>query len=112
MKAFESRQKAVAMQYSLAMEDVSVGIRNGWKCVEVGCGSLFPEVAEMLANDGFEVKIVKRLPDCDSSNEVSWENATTANTKGTVVYVDETNQPVASVRLQEHHSIDVLAPEN
>ena len=111
-RAFDSRKKAVANQYELALEDVSEGINNGWKSVEVGYGSLFPEVAEMLASDGFDVRIIIRLPDCDSSNEVSWENATSPDQKGSVTYVDETNQPTAPLKIEEHHSIDVLAPEN
>lgn len=89
MKAFETRKASVQPQYDSAMKDIEQAMGWGWKSAHVGHGTLYPEVAEMLAKDGFNVKIVKRADDIMSYNEVSWENAEEGK-EGTITYVDET----------------------
>lgn len=90
MKAFETRKASVQPQYDLAMKDIRQAMGWGWKSVHVGYGTLYPEVAEMLAKDGFDIKIVKRANDVMSYNEVSWENAEEGKEGTITYYVDET----------------------
>ena len=89
MKAFETRKASVQPQYDSAMKDIRQAMRWGWKSAHVGFGTLYPEVAEMIAKDGFDIKIVKRADDIMSYNEVSWENAEEGK-EGTITYVDDT----------------------
>lgn len=89
MKAFETRKASVQPQYDFAMKDIEQAMGWGWKSTHVCHGTIYPEVAEMLAKDGFNVKIVKRADDHMSYNEVSWENAEEGK-EGTITYVDET----------------------
>lgn len=89
MKAFETRKASVQPQYESAMKDIEQAMGWGWKSAHVGHGTLYPEVAEMLAKDGFNVKIVKRADDCMSYNEVSWENSEEGK-EGIITHVDET----------------------
>ena len=89
MKAFEARKTSVQPQYDSAMKDIKQAMGWGWKSTHVGTGTLYPEVAKMLAKDGFDIKIVKRAEDHMSYNEVSWENAEEGK-EGTITYVDET----------------------
>lgn len=89
MKAFETRKASVKPQYDSAMKEISQAMNWGWKRTHVGNGTLYPEVAEMIAKDGFDIKIVKRADDTMSYNEISWENAEEGK-EGTITYVDET----------------------
>lgn len=90
MKAFEARKASVQPQFEKAMEDIEQAIGWGWKSTHVcHCRSLYPEVAEMIAKEGYDVKIVLRANDIMSYNEVSWEHAE-GGKEGTVTYVDET----------------------
>ena len=89
MKAFETRKASVKPQYDSAMKEISQAMNWGWKSTHVGNGTLYPEVAEMIAKDGFDIKIVKRADDTMSYNEISWENAEEGK-EGTITYVDET----------------------
>ena len=89
MKAFEARKASVQPQYDSAMKDIKQAMGWGWKSTRVGHGTLYPEVAEMIAKDGFDIKIVKRADDIMSYNEVSWEYAEKGK-KGTITYVNET----------------------
>lgn len=89
MKAFEVRRESIQPQYDLAMKDIERAKRLGRKSTRVGYGTLYPEVAEMMAKDGFDIKIVKRADDVKSYNEASWEYAEEGK-EGTITYVDET----------------------
>lgn len=89
MKAFEVRRASVQSQYGLAMEGIRLAMENGNKSTRVGSGTLYPEVAEMIAKDGFDIKIVKSDSHIMTYNEVSWENAKEGK-KGTITYVDKT----------------------
>lgn len=89
MKAFETRKASVKPQYDSAMREISQAMNWGWKRTHVGNGTLYSEVAEMIAKDGFDIKIVKRADDTMSYNEISWENAEEGK-EGTISYVDET----------------------
>lgn len=90
MKAFEARKASVEPQYEAAMKDIEQAIGWGWKSTHV-CHShaLYPEVAERIAKEGYDVKIVLRADDFMSYNEVSWEHAEEGK-EGTLTYVDET----------------------
>lgn len=90
MKAFEARKASVQPQFEKAMEDIEQAIGWGWKSTHVCHGhALYPEVAEMIAKEGYDVKIVLRANDIMSYSEVSWEYAEEGK-EGTVTYVDET----------------------
>ena len=89
MKAFETRKASVQPQYNSVMKEIEQAVKWGWKSANVGHGTLYPEVAEMIAKDGYDIKIVKRADDNISYNEVSWENAKKGK-EGTITYVDET----------------------
>ena len=90
MKAFEARKASVQPQFEAAMKEIEQAIGWGWKsCHVCHSHSLYPEVAEMIAKEGFNVKIVLRADDFMSYNDVSWEHAEEGK-EGTVTYVDET----------------------
>ena len=88
MKAFEARKASVQPQYDSAMKDIKQAMGWGWKSTR-GHGTLYPEVAEMIAKDGFDIKIVKTANENMSYNEVSWEYAEKGK-EGTITYVNET----------------------
>ena len=52
MKAFETRKASVQPQYDSAMKDIRQAMGWGWKSAHVGHGTLYPEVAEMIAKEG------------------------------------------------------------
>ena len=91
MKAFEARKGSIKPQYDSAIHDIQRAVGWGWKNTHVDIhGSLYPEVATMLAKDGYDVKIVTINNGTTSLyNEVSWENAAEGK-EGTVTYEDET----------------------
>lgn len=90
MKAFEARKATVQPQFEAAMKEIEQAIGWGWKSCHVSHScSLYPEVADMIAKEGFDVKIVLRADDMMSYNLVSWEHAEEGK-EGTVTYVDET----------------------
>ena len=89
MKAFKTRKASVQPQYDSAMKDIRQAMGWGWKSTHVGYGTLYPEVAEMIAKDGFDIKIVKTANENMSYNEVSWEYAEKGK-EGTITYVNET----------------------
>lgn len=95
MKAFKARRDSIKPQYDSALNDIQRAVGWGWKKTHVDThGSLYPEVATMLAKDGYDVKIVTVNNGTTSLyNEVSWENAVEGK-EGTVTYKDET-LPVA-----------------
>ena len=89
MKAKKARKASIKPQYNSAMKEINQAIGWGWKYTCVGYGTLYPEVAKMLAKDGYDIKIVKRKEDSRSYNEVSWEFSQKGK-KGNITYVNET----------------------
>ena len=75
MKAFEARKGSIKPQYDSAIHDIQRAVGWGWKNTHVDIhGSLYPEVATMLAKDGYDVKIVTINNGTTSLyNEVSWK---------------------------------------
>ena len=62
MKAFEARKGSIKPQYDSAIHDIQRAVGWGWKNTHVDIhGSLYPEVATMLAKDGYDVKIVTKI---------------------------------------------------
>ena len=55
----------------------------------------------MLAADGWDIKIVKRKPECNSYNKISWKNSEEGR-KGTITYIDRTQQQ--DNKLSENYS--------
>lgn len=104
MKAFEARKGSIKPQYDSAIHDIQRAVGWGWKNTHVDIhGSLYPEVATMLAKDGYDVKIVTINNGTTSLyNEVSWENAAEGK-EGTVTYEDETFPvaPETSAKIDE-----------
>lgn len=92
MKAFEARRESIQPQYDSARREIKQAIEWGWKSTHVGKGTLYPEVAKMIAKDGYDIKIVKRADDSKSYNEVSWENAEEGK-EGDITYIDESKDP-------------------
>ena len=99
MKAYEARKNSIKPQYDSAIKEINRAVGWGWKSVPLTDlnGTLYPEVAKMLAKDGYDVKIVIGANSIFSTNEVSWENAAEGR-EGTITYVNkaEPNQPNAS----------------
>lgn len=96
MKAFEARKASIEPQYEEAMKDIKQAIGWGSKSTHVCNGqALYPEVAERIAKEGYDVKIVLRADDFMSYNKVSWEHAEEGK-EGTLTYVDETNSKMPS----------------
>ncbi len=93
MKAFEARGESIQPQYDSARREIKQAIEWGWKSTHVGKGTLYPEVAKMIAKDGYDIKIVKRADDSMSYNEVSWENAEEGK-EGDITYIDESKDPM------------------
>ncbi len=87
MKAFEVRNGSIQPQYESAMKDIEQAMDRGRSSTNVGYGIIYPEVAQMLAKDGFDIKNVKRK--FMSYTEASWENAEEGR-EGTITNVDET----------------------
>lgn len=90
MKAYKARQKSIEPQYEKAMENIKQAVEWGWSDCHTSNlnGELYPEVAEMLVKDGFDVKIVLRDDPHMTYNAVSWRNAKKGR-EGSLVYVDE-----------------------
>jgi len=90
----KSREKGIPLQYAESNESIERAIELGeQKCNAISHGAVFPEVAEMLAKDGFNVKSVLRKDDRFCYTEISFKHAKDAdeNAVGTVTVVDETN---------------------
>ncbi len=63
MKAFEARKGSIKPQYDSAIHDIQRAVGWGWKNTHVDIhGSLYPEVATMLAKDGYDVKEDETFP--------------------------------------------------
>lgn len=89
MKAHKAREKSIEPQYKKAMEDIKQAINWGQADCHIDChGELYPEVAQMLVKDGFDIKIVLRDDPHMTYNAVSWRNAKKGR-EGTLTYVDE-----------------------
>lgn len=90
MKAFLTRKKSIQNQYDLAMNDIEEAMEEGMKSTTAFKETMYSEVVKMIADDGYDVKIVKRANDALSYNEISWENAEEGK-DGTITYIDETD---------------------
>lgn len=90
MKAHKAREKSIEPQYEKAMENIKQAVEWGWSDCHTSNinGELYPEVAEMLVKDGFDVKIVLRDDPHMTYNAVSWRDAK-KDREGSLVYVDE-----------------------
>lgn len=85
MKAFEVRKASIQPQYDHVMEEIETARKMGWTSTTVGFpGPMYPEVAERLAAEGFDVEMQVH---CSS---VLWENAEEGKA-GKVTYVNEAN---------------------
>lgn len=92
MSAFEMRKESIEGQYNDVMNTINAAKKNGWKgtYVAAGKGSLYPEVAEMLINEGLDVLIRKNTEnDFHSTNHVSWEFALEEGRIGTLTVLEE-----------------------
>ena len=90
MKAHKAREKSIEPQYEKTMENIKQAVEWGWSDCHTSNinGELYPEVAEMLVKDGFDVKIVLRDDPHMTYNAVSWRDAK-KDREGSLVYVDE-----------------------
>ena len=89
MKAFKAREMSIKPQYKEASKYITSAVMLGKTSVILNLTApLYPEVAEMLAKDGYDVKIVHRKQKCFSYNEISWLNAEEGQ-EGKVTYINE-----------------------
>ena len=89
MKAFEARKASVKPQFEQAMREIEQAVKFGRKkTVLLSSTTLYPEVAEMIAKEGYDVEIILNDKDLLSLNRISWEHAEEGK-EGTVTYVDE-----------------------
>jgi len=90
----KSRENGIPLQYTEANARIDRAIELGLQqCFALNNGAVYPEVAEMLAKDGFNVKSVLREDDHHSYTEISFKHAKDADEDavGIVTVVDETN---------------------
>lgn len=92
MNAFEARKASVQPQYEAVMKDIEEEVNLGRKSTNV-C-PLYHEVAERIAKEGYDVKIVIRANKLMSYNEISWENGKEGK-EGKLTYVDETKTNIS-----------------
>lgn len=89
MNAVEARNASIEPQYEVAMKKINLAIRFGRMRTYICTDKVIcKEVAEKLAKEGYDVKIVRKPDNFSSSTEASWEFAEEGR-EGTVTYVDE-----------------------
>ena len=61
MNATEARQRSLDNQYENAMKEIDKAVAGGWtRCSVCFSDPLYPEVAERIAENGFDVKVTLR----------------------------------------------------
>jgi len=76
-------------QFDSVMLEINEAIDMGRSLTYVNeGGNLYPEVAEMLADLGYDVKMYKSMHEAFSQNIVSWVNFE-INRRGTIELFDE-----------------------
>ena len=89
MNATEARQRSLDNQYENAMKEIDKAVAGGWTRCSVS-DPLYPEVAERIAENGFDVKVTLRENGMGmSSNVVSWYNTKNKGEKGKVEYITD-----------------------
>ena len=89
MKAFKAREISIYPQHKEAMKFIKNAAALGKTSVVLPqTVPIYPEVAEILAKDGYDVKIVNRSNKFFSYNEISWINAK-EGVEGKITYVNE-----------------------
>ena len=96
MNATEARQKSLDNQYENAMKEIDKAVAGGWtRCSVCFSDPLYPEVAERIAENGFDVKVTLRENGMGmSSNVVSWYNTKKKGEKGKVEYITEEQETI------------------
>ena len=91
MNATEARQRSLDNQYENAMKEIDKAVAGGWtRCSVCFSDPLYPEVAERIAENGFDVKVKLRENGMGmSSNVVSWYNTKNKGEKGKVEYITD-----------------------
>lgn len=91
MNATEARQRSLDNQYENAMKEIDKAVAGGWtRCSVCFPDPLYPEVAERIAENGFDVKVTLRENGMGmSSNVVSWYNTKNKGEKGKVEYITD-----------------------
>lgn len=83
--AFYVKKKSIEQQYQQAIDDIAKA--NGQKGAYICQGSsLYKEVAEILAENGCDVKVTLKADDTQSTNYVFWGNAEEGR-KGSIDYI-------------------------
>ena len=83
--ALNVKRKSIEQQYQQAINDIAKA--NGQKGAYICQGSsLYKEVAEMLAENGCDVKVTLKADDTQSTNYVFWGNAEEGR-KGSIDYI-------------------------
>lgn len=96
MKASELRERTIKTQFENIMKTIERRSTDNKYCIIAGIGSLYPEVAEMISKEGYDVKVIHVLnDDMMSYAKISWEHAKEGK-EGTVEYVD-CDDPEASL---------------
>jgi len=93
MKASEARKQALNPQYAIAKIEIAAAVAEGKSstCVYEECGPLFSETADLLAKDGYDVKIFVDHIALQSANIISWANAK-SDRVGTVQWFEKNDE--------------------
>lgn len=105
MNAVEARNASIEPQFEAAMRDIDRAVGFGRMRSQICIGGVIcKEVAEKLAKEGYDVKIVRKPDNFSSSTEASWELAEEGR-EGTITYVDESEQELQIIPLSMLESI-------
>ena len=74
MKAFEARQLGIEPQYKKVLETIEKAVNNGNNQVPISKSDVYPEVKELLLQDGYDIEELKMFGHV-LAIIVSWENA-------------------------------------
>ena len=89
MKAFKAREMSIYPQYKEIMKYVRTAASLGkTSAILPQTTPIYPEVAEILAKDGYNVKFVDRSNKAFSYNEISWHDAK-EGVEGKITHIKE-----------------------
>ena len=89
MNAVEARSQSMVAQYNAIMKEIEKSKQKGKAYVQpMEVGAIYPEVAESLAAQWYDVYVVLRDSEETSYTQVSWRDAREGR-KGTITYEDE-----------------------
>lgn len=88
MMAFEAKRESILSQYDEMMERIRKQTRKGEVKASMLTEAILPEVAAMLAKDGYDVSVKNSTSPGMSYSKVSWRYAKEGR-RGELLYDDE-----------------------